>query len=219
MPFRSALYALLLLLVVVRPLVLTLDESLARSLLANPFPFNSRHRRRRLRAPRHIRPPLLRDWAKRVSRLGWHARSIWQRGRLPLLGLLLIGFLLLAVPINDLLSDFHTPQQERQQGWSVVAGRWLIRRIKVGAAETGSANSAWEAARGWKPLRNIVWLEVSQSRFGDPSPPHLFFFSSADRHPHTLYPGNLVPVLGNGAWLATRSWTSSHAYSTACFPS
>lgn len=154
-PFRSTLYALSLLLILVRPLVLTLDESLARAILANPFPPRRLpHQDRR----RHSRPRSLRDWSKRVSQLGWRAHSIWQRGRFPLLALLLTGFLLLAVPIGDLLQQV---QHESEQGWSVVAGRWLSSR----RLEAGSANTA----RGWKPLRNVVWLEVRRA-FGRLSP-------------------------------------------------
>ncbi|GAA5875857.1 hypothetical protein JCM3774_001103 [Rhodotorula dairenensis] len=175
-PLHWTLCVLLGLSTLIRPLLLTADESLTRSVLADPFPSPPPGLSLPTLFPRlsghdvstscpasapHSQnsPPPPPNWSKRFSRLHWRLQATWRRCGYSLFVLFATSMLLIAVLVSDAVAPLDSAR-EQEQGWNVVAGRWLIRRLGLRLTTTGGLAATARGARGWKPLRNVVWLEI-----------------------------------------------------------
>ncbi|GAA5983628.1 hypothetical protein JCM10908_000357 [Rhodotorula pacifica] len=166
-PLRYTFYFLFLLFTLLRPLLLTADEALSHALLANPLPPRLRPSGS-CRSMSSFRSLLsFSRWTKRISLLRWRVTSTFRHCGPSLFVLLLLSTLLLAIPIGDCLTTAAAASppdaEDTEEGWNVVAGRWIL--LLLGGGEIGIRKAAGfagtkEGARGWKPLRNVVWLEI-----------------------------------------------------------
>lgn len=90
-----------------------------------------------------------------------------RRGGASLLVLSATSAVLIAILLSDVVTVLETTGEPRERGWNVVAGRWILRRLGLGLATAGGLAATTRGARGWKPLRNVVWLEVSSPPLHD----------------------------------------------------
>lgn len=157
-PLRFTLLAFLILWLGIRPAIFTLDESFTHSLLANPLPTVS-YRTDELGGRSgcgRVGTLSPRRSIKFLADVKWRIRNISTSGGKAALGLASLTIVLAGVLVIDPTVSAHIRPAE--VGWNAVAGRWLYFRPMRLASDSAATVAG---ARGWTPLRNLIWLEVS----------------------------------------------------------